>query len=738
MRSQLRRLGVCVLVSSVVAQAHATQVALLSDAHVNATRTGANYGSLANLYVGNGNTALLQFDLSTLPSGVTPSQISRATLTLFVNRVNTSGPISIAPANTSWSEGAVTYSSLPSSGAAFATFTPLQAGQYITVDITALVQGWISSPSSNNGLVLSSSSADVLLDSKENDQTGHPAALDITLVNAGAPGATGATGLQGPQGIAGIAGLQGMPGLPGATGAQGIQGLPGAVGATGATGAQGIQGLPGAVGAMGATGATGATGAQGLQGFTGATGATGLAGATGVAGVTGSTGQQGAQGATGATGATAGGAYSLAAVYFPGSVVTFNGQTYLGLALNQGISPTSDPAVWSLISGSGAPGATGAVGATGPAGPQGPIGLQGPTGSAGTAGATGATGAQGLAGATGSMGSVGATGANGAQGATGFTGATGAVGLNGATGPQGPQGATGSVGATGSTGPIGLTGSTGATGSAGPIGLTGATGSVGATGAVGLTGATGAVGATGPIGLTGATGALGATGTAGAAGATGVTGATGPMGSTGITYMGQYSSSTTYTSTNVVLYAGSLYYNRFTGTTPAGTLPTNTTYWQLLLPQGATGSTGATGNAGNDGAPGLTGATGATGLASLPPASAWNGIPYTVTAHSVASTSAPYAAVLTPASTTTQTAAAYSLIPTNCTGNLFLYTANAATYTLSWATAPGANVQIAQCPQSANTSCQITNFPVSAGTLLTITISGFSGAVNYTTAFSCQ
>src|SRR3979490_1111797 len=71
--------------------AHATDVALNGDAHVSLTRSTTNFGTLANLYVGNGNTALLQFDLSTLPAGTTASQISHATLTLSVNRQNAAG-----------------------------------------------------------------------------------------------------------------------------------------------------------------------------------------------------------------------------------------------------------------------------------------------------------------------------------------------------------------------------------------------------------------------------------------------------------------------------------------------------------------------------------------------------------------------------------------------------------------------------------------------------------------------
>ncbi len=97
--------------------AHATNVALTGDAHVSLTRSTTNFGTLANLYVGNGNTALLQFDLSTLPAGLTSSQVAHATLTVFVNRVNTGGTVSLSPVTSAWSESAVTYATIPTIGA---------------------------------------------------------------------------------------------------------------------------------------------------------------------------------------------------------------------------------------------------------------------------------------------------------------------------------------------------------------------------------------------------------------------------------------------------------------------------------------------------------------------------------------------------------------------------------------------------------------------------------------------
>ncbi len=354
--------------------ASATQATLTGDTFLSSSRPSNTFGSLSNLYVGNGNTALLQFDLSELPPGTTAGQIAGATLRLYVNRIFTTGTVTLEPVSSAWSEASASASLAPALGPAFGSFTPAQGYTFITIDVTSLVQGWVSAPASNFGVALASASASVVFDSKENDATGHPAQLDITL-----------------------AGPQGLPGPAGLTGATGPIGP---IGPSGPAGAQGATGPAGPQGAIGLTGATGATGSTGPTGPAGATGATGPAGAQGPIGLTGATGLQAptalrvATGAAGAQGPIANfsGNWSSTTTYNFGDAVycaacSTNGSSYVSLVNgNVGFDPPTSNVKWSLLAQQGATGATGPAGPTGLTGPQGLQGSQGPAGTNGTNG----------------------------------------------------------------------------------------------------------------------------------------------------------------------------------------------------------------------------------------------------------------------------------------------------------------------------------------------------------------
>jgi hypothetical protein len=385
-RLSTRLLSLVLIALGTTATLHATQAALIADASVSSARSSTNFGGLSNLYIGNGSTAFLRFDLGTLPTGTTASQIAHATLTVFVNRVNASGLVTLSPVTASWTESAITDETIPTIGPPSGTFTVSTAGQFVTLDVTTIVQDWVTTPATDFGFALNSTSANLLLDSKENDETGHAASLDITITSEGAAGLQGvqgpqgiqgSAGLMGPQGLAGSLGLIGATGPAGAAGATGVAGATGATGTIGATGTAGTPGVVGVVGPTGVTGPIGATGAAGAIGVAGAIGPTGVAGTPGVAGAVGATGATGAIGATGAagipgvagavgatgtTGATGaigpfvGGIYSNSINYPAGSVVDYSLSTYLAVQTNgpstTTITPGSNSAYWVATTGS--------------------------------------------------------------------------------------------------------------------------------------------------------------------------------------------------------------------------------------------------------------------------------------------------------------------------------------------------------------------------------------------------
>src|SRR5579864_3139564 len=211
------------------------------DAHVNSLYPDVNFGAFPFLQAGRNTRTFLKFDLGGLAPNVSASDVSRASLILFVGRVSRAGEVQVSEAAGPWDETTLTYTLAPPSGAVIATFPVSQASQFVTVDVTSTVQKWLQSPQSNLGFVLSGPDVEVFFDSKESVSTSHAPELDVSL-------------------RAGV-GPAGSPGPPGQTG---LQGAPGETGATGLTGAPGAAStVPGPMGPAGPTGAAGATGPAG-------------------------------------------------------------------------------------------------------------------------------------------------------------------------------------------------------------------------------------------------------------------------------------------------------------------------------------------------------------------------------------------------------------------------------------------------------------------------------------------
>lgn len=141
-------------------------------------------GAASSLTVDSSRTSYLYFDLSDVPSDAI---VRWAKLRLFLPIVRTKGAgLEVHLVTSQWNEALA--SNMPSiSAGTIGVIPPEKLGtkRFVTVDITNTVQGWISGGTINEGLAIApviragTSSATVMLTSKEGATMGLPAELDI-------------------------------------------------------------------------------------------------------------------------------------------------------------------------------------------------------------------------------------------------------------------------------------------------------------------------------------------------------------------------------------------------------------------------------------------------------------------------------------------------------------------------------------------------------------------------------
>jgi hypothetical protein len=207
MKSTGRLLPQVLAVVLLVAPARAADGILTDDTYISSANPTDNFGTLPIMLVSAGNSAWVQFNLSTLPAGTTALDVSRATLSVFATRVTVSGRVDLSTINGAWSEGSVVFQGAPgTTSIAGATAAVAAADQYIVFDVTTEVRNAISAAATDAGFQISADagtpSVSVQFDTKESTTTSHPAALEITL-NTGVAGPSGPPGPPGSPGPAG-------------------------------------------------------------------------------------------------------------------------------------------------------------------------------------------------------------------------------------------------------------------------------------------------------------------------------------------------------------------------------------------------------------------------------------------------------------------------------------------------------------------------------------------------------
>jgi hypothetical protein len=269
----MRSLFSAVLISVLIfpAAAFGAQAVVSDDTYTESGSSSVN-GNIDQLRLGDTGKfrTYLKFNLASLPAGTTAANVEKATLRLFVNSVSTAGAFNVHKVNAAWSESALHGTNQPDfEPLGFFTTDILVATSdvrdYLLLDITALVKGWVNLPASNHGIVLQragSSSIFIQFDSKETTATSHDPRLEIVLGSQGPQGATGSQGAEGPTGPEGAEGPTGPQGAEGPTGPQGAEGPTGPQGAEGSTGPQGAEGPTGPQGIQGPIGPPGISGLQ--------------------------------------------------------------------------------------------------------------------------------------------------------------------------------------------------------------------------------------------------------------------------------------------------------------------------------------------------------------------------------------------------------------------------------------------------------------------------------------------
>ena len=199
-KSLLARVFLILIFVSALAASVFGQAVLVADSHVSTTSSKGNFGTNPALTISSTSTTYVKFKiLRSSLAGKSSTDVARATVKFYVNKVTTPGKLDVYPITTDWDEKTISANNAPRLGP-LAFTTPLigkdTQGNYFLIDVTELVKRWIGDGSTqtapNYGIALASHPVDadtpqlaeLNFDSKENSLPGHDAALNVQLVGA--------------------------------------------------------------------------------------------------------------------------------------------------------------------------------------------------------------------------------------------------------------------------------------------------------------------------------------------------------------------------------------------------------------------------------------------------------------------------------------------------------------------------------------------------------------------------
>jgi len=135
----------------------------------------------------------VQFPIENLPPDLAASDIADARLRIYITNVITAGDIGLHTVTAPWNEKtAMSEPGVSVSPIATISALTVVGKQFVEVDVTATVQGWLAAPATNYGFAFVVSGAtNVLIGAKEGSGSGYPCELEIQIDRVIAEGAIG-------------------------------------------------------------------------------------------------------------------------------------------------------------------------------------------------------------------------------------------------------------------------------------------------------------------------------------------------------------------------------------------------------------------------------------------------------------------------------------------------------------------------------------------------------------------
>ncbi len=188
-----RSISALLAAALVVGQLHADVLPPLQDtSSLNGKLTAAT-GKATTLPVTGTRKAFVLFNLNSIPQDVLPGEITNARLRVYFAAALRPGDIAVHPVVGAWDEKTVSLEPAIDPGK-IATFPTgmVVAKKFLEVDVTATVQGWRTTPASNQGFAfVASGLTNVLLGAKEGPASGYPCELEVEIDHTDAVTFTG-------------------------------------------------------------------------------------------------------------------------------------------------------------------------------------------------------------------------------------------------------------------------------------------------------------------------------------------------------------------------------------------------------------------------------------------------------------------------------------------------------------------------------------------------------------------